>query len=103
MEIFYLTGITVDELIDRFAAVIEKKTSKIWTPSETGRTEYISRSEVAKLLRISLPTVNDWTKLGWLNSYKIGRRVLYIRKEVDEAVIKTSKLKYKKGLPIKDV
>ena len=37
---------------------------------------YMSRVEVANMLKISLPTLNDWTKLGWLTSYKIANRVL---------------------------
>ena len=37
---------------------------------------YLTRDEAAKMLRITLPTLNDWTKLGRIPVQRIGRRVL---------------------------
>ena len=47
---------------------------------------YLSRKEVAKMLKISLPTLNEWSKQGILQSYKKGNRVLYKTSEIEEAV-----------------
>ena len=58
---------------------------------------YLSRLEVATLLKISLPTLNDWTKTGLLQSYKIANRVLYKSIEVENALHKVTNIKYKKG------
>lgn len=50
--------------------------------------EYITRNEIAKLFKISLMTVHDWTKKGILQSYKIGNRVLYKKHEVENSIVK---------------
>jgi excisionase family DNA binding protein len=47
--------------------------------------EYLTRKEVAKLLNISLPTLNEYTKRSLLKSYKMGARVLYKKSEVETA------------------
>lgn len=46
----------------------------------------MSRKEMTEYLQISLPTLNEWTKLRWLRSYKIGNRVLYKSNEVDKSL-----------------
>lgn len=51
-------------------------------------TEYLTRNEVAKLLKIDLSTVHNWTKKGNLISYGIGARVYYKRSEVENGIIK---------------
>ncbi len=49
--------------------------------------EYLTRSEVAKLLKCDLSTIHNWTKAGKLRAYAIGARVLYKRSEIDSALI----------------
>jgi len=55
-------------------------------PEKTIR--YLSRKEVGQLLKVSLPTVDSWTKDGFINSYRIGSRILYKSDEVEGALIK---------------
>jgi excisionase family DNA binding protein len=42
----------------------------------------LSRSEVARMLRVSLATLNDWSKRGLIQSYRIGNRILYKQEEI---------------------
>ena len=51
-------------------------------------TEFLTRAEVAELLKVDLSTVHNWTKKGILQSNGIGGRVYYKRKEVEQAIIK---------------
>jgi excisionase family DNA binding protein len=60
--------------------------------------EYLSRAEVAKLLRVSLFTLNDWTKQGHLKAYRIGKRVLYDRAEVIASLQEVKSIKYRRGV-----
>jgi excisionase family DNA binding protein len=55
-------------------------------PEPEKKSKLLSRNQVAEYLHISLPTLNEWTKLGWLKSYKIGNRVLYKSDEVDKGL-----------------
>jgi|TARA_B110000037_G_scaffold216891_1_gene276841 hypothetical protein len=44
--------------------------------------DFISRMEVAKLLKISLSTVHDWSNKKILKPYKFGNRTYFSRKEI---------------------
>ena len=44
--------------------------------------ELLTRKEVAKLLKISLPTLHEWSKTGKLKVYRKSGRVYYKRHEV---------------------
>lgn len=50
--------------------------------------EYISRFEVAQLLGVSTVTVDSWTKKDRLIAYRIGNRIRYNRKEVEQSLTK---------------
>lgn len=53
--------------------------------------EYLTRNDVAEMLKIDLSSVHNWTKRGILQSYQIGGRVYYKRKEVEDAIVKLKK------------
>jgi len=54
-------------------------------------TEYLSRQEVAQMLKVDISTVHNWTVKGILQSFGIGRRIYYKRVELEEAIIKLNK------------
>ena len=92
------TGVKVNELLEKIGQIIESKLSLASKTNEVkSQSQFISRVEVAKLLKISLPTLNDYTKSGWLTSYKIGKRVLYKYVEVLQCIDKVITNKYRKG------
>lgn len=64
---------------------------------QSNKPAYYSRSEVAKLLKISLPTLNEWSKQGIIQSYRIGKRVLYKTEEIENSLIEVENYKYKRG------
>ncbi|MEO8853519.1 MAG: helix-turn-helix domain-containing protein [Ginsengibacter sp.] len=47
---------------------------------------YITRQQAADMLHITLPTLLNWTLDGKIKGYRIGRRVLYKKHEINEAV-----------------
>jgi excisionase family DNA binding protein len=49
--------------------------------------EYITRTELAELLKCDLSTIHNWTKKGKLTAYGIGNRVYYKRSEVEAVLI----------------
>lgn len=50
-------------------------------------TEWLTRSEVAEMLKCDISTVHNWTKKGKLKKYCIGDRTYYKRSEVESALI----------------
>lgn len=49
--------------------------------------EYLTRNDVAEMLKIDISSVHNWTKKGKLKAYGIGGRVYYKRDEVENSII----------------
>jgi excisionase family DNA binding protein len=56
-------------------------------------TEYLSRNEVAELLKCTLPTIHNWAKTGVITSYGINGRVYFKRSEIESALVCLNKKK----------
>jgi excisionase family DNA binding protein len=82
-----LQGVTLEEFFKIDEEIVEKKINEKIKIEKKETFSYLTRKEVAKMLRITLPTLHEWTKMGWLPSYRIGTRVLYKSNEIDAAVI----------------
>ena len=48
--------------------------------------EYLTRKEVAKILKVSLVTLSDWNKKGVIKPYRLGNLIRYKRVEIDQAL-----------------
>lgn len=48
--------------------------------------KYLTSKEASSLLKISLPTLNDYTKQGFIPSYRIGSTVRYKLSNIDTAL-----------------
>jgi excisionase family DNA binding protein len=53
--------------------------------------EYLTRKEVAKILKVSLVTLSDWNKKGVLKPYRLGNLIRYKQSEIEEALIAIKK------------
>jgi len=51
---------------------------------------YITREEAANILRITLPTLHSYTMKGKIKGYRIGRRILYKKNEIEQSVASIS-------------
>ena len=94
-----LVVIPYQELEERLGALIEQKLKEAndIPPSKADDSKgYATRKEVAKKLRISLPTLNSLTKEGILTGYRLGNRLLYKSDEVEQAIEQISTQKYKR-------
>jgi phage antirepressor YoqD-like protein len=79
--------------IDEIEAAINNKPTQQPTasaPADTLRT----RTETAKILRVTLATLNDYTKTGKIVANRIGNRVLYKDSDIQNALskVKTSNI-----------
>jgi excisionase family DNA binding protein len=59
------------------------------------RKETLTRKDVAELLHVTKQTVINYTKSGLLRSYKMGRRVLYLKDEVLAVIKEQQVYRYK--------
>ncbi len=97
MEPILLNGINLSDIKKVLREVLEEKSNDFAKPVKSEDQEYLTRKEVAKLLKISLTTLNDWSKQGIVQAYRIGNRVLYKKKEIEDSVSKVQSFKYKRG------
>jgi excisionase family DNA binding protein len=97
MNSIFLQGISTEDLKNIFSEVIEEKLKQLPTSKNLEKElAFLNRFEVAKILKISLPTLNNWSKEGKLQSYRIGNRILYKAEEIDQAVQTVRNLKFKR-------
>lgn len=97
MEPILLNGINLSDIKKVLREVLDEKSNDFTKPVISEDQKYLSRKEVAKLLKISLTTLNDWSKQGIVQAYRIGNRVLYKKKEIEDSVSKVQSFKYKRG------
>lgn len=74
----------ITELENSLIPKLTEKLSVQFQPKEP--TEYLTRSEVCKLLKIDLSSLHRWRKEGKIPSYGIGNRVYFKRSEVEQII-----------------
>ena len=93
----FIIGLTANELLERIGQLIDAKLSVPVPQQNDKQSEYLTRKDVAQRLKITLPTLHEWCKVGILKPYKIGARVLFKEVEVIETLEKVPSFKHKKG------
>jgi hypothetical protein len=64
------------------------------TPAPSQSEKLLTRKETADKLKISLVTLNDWSRRGLIQSYIIGGRVLYKQSEIESSLHQVKTVKY---------
>ena len=88
MEKFILTSVPMDQLQMAISEAVKSEFlnfNKIVPPEEP---EYITRKETGQILGVSLVTLNEWSKTGIVQGYRIGSRVRYKKTEVLNSLTK---------------
>lgn len=90
-----LSSISREQLFDTFRGIVREELLNLQSPQPDNR--FLSRKEVAKLLHISLPTLNEYTHKGILIGKRVGSRVLYSELDIQEAVKNIPTIKYRRS------
>ncbi|WP_455626328.1 helix-turn-helix domain-containing protein [Parabacteroides sp.] len=67
-------------------AVVRKVLDDLKPQKSEDSIRLLTRAEAAKMLRISLPTLADWTRQGMIPAQRIGRRVLYAISDIENTL-----------------
>lgn len=95
MDNLILTTYTPEQLTGIISNAVTEAVKSIKIQPSTPLSErLLTRKETADKLKISLVTLNDWTKRGLIQSYLIGGRVLYKDSEIEASLHKTQTVKY---------
>ncbi|RTL04494.1 DNA-binding protein [Candidatus Dependentiae bacterium] len=89
MENLILSPITIGELTSVISETVSNEVNKILSlQKQPEQLEYITRKETAKILGVSLVTLNVWQKTGLITAYRINTRVRFKRAEVLNSLLK---------------
>jgi excisionase family DNA binding protein len=72
-----------EELIFSLKEVIQELIIEL---KEEKPIEYLTRKQVAEILKISIVTISDWNNKGILKPYRIGNLIRYKSNELQEAL-----------------
>ena len=78
-----LSTVPLTDLVNEIVRAIR---ADIDTAAAPQPEELLTRQETAKQLHVTLPTLRDYTRRGYLKGYRMGNRVLYKRNEVLNAL-----------------
>ena len=83
-----LIQLTTEDLQSLLSEVVKTHLEDIKThlqPKEPNK--YLTRQEVAEMLKIDISSVHNWTKKGTLTAHQISGRVYYKLQEVENSII----------------
>jgi len=83
MKLIILTNEQLQEIQNGFKTQLEEF-AKNFQPKEP--TEYLTRQEVADLLKVNLSTIHNWCKKGKLKPLGVGARVYFLRADVEQCL-----------------
>lgn len=90
-----IQGATMSDFESMIGRLLDKKLANIFESIpkqvESPKDGLYKRKEAAGKLRISLVTLDAWTKAGIINAHRIGGRVYYTDKDINDALKKVSK------------
>lgn len=86
---------TPEELKSLISEAIKSElTNQQSQPAPEKETVFLTRKEATKLLKISLPTLHEWTKSGKIPSTRIGKSIRYNKQELLDAIASKGIKKY---------
>ena len=90
MDGLYIPGISKDDLENLIREAVKKEIFEALPLSNQPEENHviITRQEAAEFLGVSLNTLNDWTKRGILQAYRVGTRIRYKKSDVINALKK---------------
>lgn len=99
MEQIFLCPISKQDFYRDIGNILDEKLAKLTGNTEvkpsTSENEYLTRKETCQILRISLPTLGNYVKQGIIKKYRIGRRVLFKKVEIESLFEVVNSNKYK--------
>jgi len=88
-----LYGITIEELKKVVSEAVANAVEPLINKKTSENTDLLTRKEAASILKISLPTIDEWTKQGVIKAYRIGKSKRYKKDEIlmSEKLVKVYK------------
>lgn len=82
-----LHNLSLEELSVCFGSIRQEIASLKCDLAKQDRETYLTRQEVAEMLKCDISTVHNWTKSGKLKDYGLGNRVYYKLSEIESMMV----------------
>lgn len=89
-----LQNVSLSDIEALVSKVIDDKIKSINPTPANVAGKLLTRQETAKLLKISLPTLDSWTNAGLIKAKRVGTRVRYVYSDVEAAIKDLPNIKY---------
>jgi hypothetical protein len=88
MNTSIMTVLTTEDLKDLIKSCLKEELAVYFANERTNKPAHdlYSQSDLAKILKVSKPTIISWTKKGILIARRLGRRVYYEKDVVDRCL-----------------
>lgn len=86
-----IENVTLEELQEIISTTVENVFKSLKPAKASKDVKMLTRKETADVLRISLPTLADWTRQGIINAKRLGGRVLYSESDIRQLLGKGGK------------
>jgi excisionase family DNA binding protein len=87
MSSIKIVQLTPEELSAYLAQAVKEQFTELKSLFKANeKTELLTRSEIASLLKVDKSTIYNWTRSGVLKSYSIKGRVYFKRSEIESAL-----------------
>lgn len=83
MELIILTKEQLQEITNGITTRLDNL-EKNFQPKEPS--QYLTRQEVADMLKVNLSTIHNWCKKGKLKPLGVGARVYFLREDVEKCL-----------------
>lgn len=83
-----LISLSVNELHSIISKSVNDALQAHSLKAKVEEAKYLTKKEVSSMLHITVNTLNNYTRDGLINSYKMGRRVLYKSDEINNYLLK---------------
>ncbi len=86
-----IQNVTIQDLERIVERAVDKRMSAVSVQQpkeaeEKGLPKYVKRIETARILGVTVPTLDDWTRNGLIQCCRISNRVYYSEKEIARAL-----------------
>ena len=89
-----LQNVSLSDIEALLSKVIDEKIKSINPEQKNTVSKLLTRQETARLLKISLPTLDDWAKTGLIRAKRIGTRTRYAYADIEAALKDLPNTKY---------
>lgn len=84
-------GTTPDELKNQILSDVKKELKNFFegviTSEKKREEEYLTRKEASEMLKVSLVTISEWSKIGIIKPLRLGNLIRFKKSDLEKSMI----------------